>query len=113
MDLSFSLAERWSVAGAPAGIGGSAEFRTDVFDAATIETMLERLRRVLGLMVGDATWRLSSVDVLDEVEQARLDGFGNRVVLDTPAAAVSVPEVFAGWCVAFRRRWRSRSGRCR
>ena len=31
-DLTFSLAERWSEAGEPAGIGGGVEFRTDVFD---------------------------------------------------------------------------------
>ena len=36
-DLAFSLAERWTEAGVPAGIGGSVEFRTDVFDAASIE----------------------------------------------------------------------------
>ncbi|NOQ62856.1 condensation domain-containing protein, partial [Mycolicibacterium fortuitum] len=31
MDLTFSLSERWDDAGEPAGIGGSVEFRTDVF----------------------------------------------------------------------------------
>ena len=36
MDLAFSLAERWTEAGEPAGIGGAVEFRTDVFDAASI-----------------------------------------------------------------------------
>ena len=46
-DLSFSLAERWSEAGEPAGIGGAVEFRTDVFDAASIEALIERLQRVL------------------------------------------------------------------
>ena len=39
MDLAFSLAERWTVAGEPAGIGGTVEFRTDVFDAASIEVL--------------------------------------------------------------------------
>ena len=47
MDLVFSLAERWSEAGAPAGIGGTVEFRTDVFDAASIEALIERFRRVV------------------------------------------------------------------
>ena len=47
MDLSFSLAERWTEAGEPAGIGGAVEFRTDVFDAASIEALIERLQRVL------------------------------------------------------------------
>ena len=37
MDLTFTLAERCSEAGEPAGIGGTVEFRTDVFDAASIQ----------------------------------------------------------------------------
>ena len=41
MDLTFSLSERWTEAGEPAGIGGAVEFRTDVFDAATIEALIE------------------------------------------------------------------------
>ncbi|PEG56629.1 condensation domain-containing protein, partial [Mycolicibacterium boenickei] len=53
MDLVFSLAERFGEAGAPAGIGGVVEFRTDVFDAATIETLIERLQRVLVAMTAD------------------------------------------------------------
>ena len=48
MDLLFSLAERWTEAGEPAGIGGAVEFRTDVFDAASIETLIERLRAGVG-----------------------------------------------------------------
>ncbi len=36
MDLVFSLAERWTEVGEPAGIGGTVEFRTDVFDADSI-----------------------------------------------------------------------------
>ena len=65
MDLTFSLAERWSEAGEPAGIGGAVEFRTDVFDAASIEALIERLRRVLVAMTADPTRRLSSMDLLD------------------------------------------------
>ena len=74
MDLSFSLAERWTEAGEPAGISGTVEFRTDVFDAASIETLIERLRAGVG---GDdrrpERGRLSSMDVLDAGEHARLD----------------------------------------
>ena len=47
MDLVLSLAERWTEAGDPAGISGSVEFRTDVFDAGSIEALIERLRWVL------------------------------------------------------------------
>jgi hypothetical protein len=55
MDLVFSLAERWSQAGEPAGIGGTVEFRTDVFDAASIEALIERFRRVLAAITADPT----------------------------------------------------------
>ena len=94
-DLSFSLAERWSEAGEPAGIGGAVEFRTDVFDAASIEALIERLQRVLVAMTADPGRRLSSVDVLDEGEHARLDEIGNRAVLTESPAGVSVPVLFA------------------
>ncbi len=96
MDLTFSLAERWSEAGQPAGIGGTVEFRTDVFDAASIQVLTGRLQRVVMAMTADPARLLSSVDVLDEVEHARLDGWGNRAVLTAPGSApVSVPVLFA------------------
>jgi amino acid adenylation domain-containing protein/non-ribosomal peptide synthase protein (TIGR01720 family) len=96
MDLVFSLRERWSEAGEPAGIGGAVEFRTDVFDAASIEALVERLQRVLVALTADPGRRLSSVDLLDDSEHARLDEIGNRAVLTEPAAsAVSIPALFA------------------
>ena len=95
-DLLFMLAERWTQAGEHAGIGGSVEFRTDVFDAASIEALIERLQRVLVAMTADPAGSLSSVDVLDEDEYARLQGWGNRAVLSGSAPTpVSIPVVFA------------------
>ena len=90
MDLTFSLAERWTEAGEPAGIGGTVEFRTDVFDADSIEALIERLQRVLVAMTADPTRPLSSVDVLDAGEHARLDEIGNRAVLTQPATDAGV-----------------------
>ena len=47
-------------------------------------------------MTADPTRRLSSMDLLDEAELARLDGWGNRAVLTQPApTSVSVPVLFA------------------
>ena len=47
-------------------------------------------------MTADPARRLSSMDLLDEGEHARLDGWGNRAVLTQPAtAAVSIPVLFA------------------
>ena len=61
--------------GSPAGprTGLRVEFDTDVFDAASIEALIGRLKRVLVAMTADPTRRLSSVDVLDAGEHARLD----------------------------------------
>ena len=47
MDLTFSLAERWTQTGEPAGISGMVEYRTDVFNAESIHTLITRCKRVL------------------------------------------------------------------
>ena len=96
MDLAFSLAERFTEAGEPAGIGGTVEFRTDVFDAASIEVLIGRLARVLVALTANPGRQLSSVDVLGAGERARLDELGNRAALTEPSSApVSVPVLFA------------------
>ncbi|KUH92327.1 hypothetical protein AU186_07860 [Mycobacterium sp. GA-1999] len=96
MDLTFSLAERWNAAGEPAGISGAVEFRTDVFDAATIEALCERLHRVVAALIDEPTRRLSSIDVLEAAELNRLDVWGNRAALTAPASsAMSIPALFA------------------
>ena len=71
------------------------EFRTDVFDAASIEALIERFERVLVAMTADPRRRLSSVDLLDAGEHAGLDEWGNRAVLTEPVSGVSVPVLFA------------------
>ncbi|OBK66026.1 hypothetical protein A5653_20030 [Mycobacterium colombiense] len=95
MDLTITLGERWNQAGEPAGIGGAVEFRTDVFDAASIEALIARLQRLLMAVTADPTLRLSSVDLLDAGEHARLDEIGNRAVLARPVTGVSIPALFA------------------
>nr|WP_245008737.1 non-ribosomal peptide synthetase [Mycolicibacterium farcinogenes] len=94
MDLVFFLREHWTPSGAPAGIWGTVEFRTDVFDASSIEIMVERLRRVLVAMTADPARTVSSVDVVDGAESARLDVFGCREVLTRPVVGASIPELF-------------------
>nr|WP_304441401.1 non-ribosomal peptide synthetase [Mycobacterium sp. 852014-52450_SCH5900713] len=96
MDLVFSLAERWTEDGQPAGIGGAVEFRTDVYNTTRIEGMIEQLHHVLVAMTTDPARRLSSIDVLDANEHARLEVIGNRAVLSRPASpGTSIPELFA------------------
>ena len=58
--------------------------------------LAERLERVLAAMTADPGRSLSSLDLLDAGEHARLDAWGNRAVLTQPMAApVSVPVLFA------------------
>src|ERR1700741_1642319 len=69
------------------------QYRTDVFDVAGVEALMERFMRLLVAMTADPTQRLSSMGLLDEPEQARLDGWSNRAVLTQPAiTALAAPE---------------------
>ncbi|WP_256715327.1 amino acid adenylation domain-containing protein, partial [Mycobacterium colombiense] len=58
--------------------------------------LAQRLERLLVAMTADPSRLLSSMDVLDAGEPARLDGWGNRAVLTQPASTpVSIPALFA------------------
>ncbi|WP_156655938.1 AMP-binding protein, partial [Mycobacterium sp. 852002-51971_SCH5477799-a] len=72
------------------------EFRTDVFDAASIEVLIARLQRVLMALTAEPAQHLSAIEVLDAAECAELDVFGNRAVLGRAGTGVSIPAVFAG-----------------
>ena len=77
-------------------LGLRVEFDATAFDAATIETLVERFQRVLAFMTADPTQRLSSVELLDAGEQARVDNLANRATLTRPPSMVkSIPELFA------------------
>ncbi|ORA09953.1 non-ribosomal peptide synthetase, partial [Mycobacterium asiaticum DSM 44297] len=96
MDLAFSLAERFRDGGELDGIGGTVEFRTDVFDPASVEALVRRLATVLDAVTAYPNRRLSSVDILDAGERARLDRWENRAVLTQPAPpAISIPAAWA------------------
>ncbi|MBY0289722.1 MAG: amino acid adenylation domain-containing protein, partial [Mycobacteriaceae bacterium] len=82
-------------AGPGTELGLRVEYDTDVFDAAGIQALIERLRRILVAMTADPTQRLASIDVLDEADHTHLDEIGNRAVLARPATEVSIPALFA------------------
>ena len=67
-----------------------------LFSNCDVSDLAGRLHRVLVAMTADPARRLSSVDLLDEAEHARLDEIGNRAVLSAGASsAVSVSVLFA------------------
>ena len=77
-------------------LGLRVEFDSNVFDAASIQTLVQRLQRLLVCMTSDPERRISSIDVLDAGEHAGLDEWANRAVLTQPVSApVSIPELFA------------------
>ncbi|WP_156431557.1 amino acid adenylation domain-containing protein, partial [Mycobacterium sp. GA-1199] len=66
-----------------------------------VSDLAERLSRLLLVMTTDPERRLPSLDLLDEREQARVDGWSNRAVLTAPTAGlVSIPSVFAAQVAA-------------
>src|ERR1700757_2665438 len=66
------------------------------FSDCDVRDLVKRLERVLVAMTADPTRLLSSMDLVDETEHARLDRWGNRAVLAQPGPpAVSIPASFA------------------
>ncbi len=67
-DLALTLVETFDAEGRPAGITGSAEFATDVFEAESVRGMVDRFARVLDGVAADAGTRVSEVPVLSADE---------------------------------------------
>ncbi|WP_244187505.1 condensation domain-containing protein, partial [Mycobacterium gastri] len=62
-DLLLSLTENFTDTGLPAGISGVVEFRTDVYDAATIHTWIDRLEKLLSATMVEPHRQLTSIDL--------------------------------------------------
>ncbi|MEU5583443.1 non-ribosomal peptide synthetase, partial [Streptomyces huasconensis] len=72
LDLLFNLRERRGADGSPEGIEGIAQYNADLFDHATVEALMERLRRLLRAAVARPGRPLSGLDLLDPDERTRL-----------------------------------------
>ncbi|WP_051473471.1 non-ribosomal peptide synthetase [Saccharomonospora piscinae] len=70
-DLSFSFVPHHDEHVAP-GFDGAVEYRTDLFDEATVAALIERLLRLLDTVTGLPGTRLPDLDVLSERERAAL-----------------------------------------
>ena len=71
-DLSFDWTEHRGNNGRAAGLFGRLEYASDLFDAATIERLAERLQRVLDAVAADPRLRLSELPVLSDAERTTL-----------------------------------------
>ncbi|MEU2396298.1 amino acid adenylation domain-containing protein, partial [Streptomyces sp. NPDC007369] len=92
LDLIFTMSERHAQDGSPEGIDGSVEYASDLYDPATVETMIERWVRLLRAAVADPQRRLSRYGLLTAEEHGELTALGTG-----PAAQAfteSLPELF-------------------
>ncbi|GAA2069380.1 hypothetical protein GCM10009801_18910 [Streptomyces albiaxialis] len=71
-DLTFSLTERHSADGEPAGIDGPLIYAAGLFDPATADTLVQRLHQLLGAVLTDPDVPLADLDVLTPAEHRRL-----------------------------------------
>ena len=92
-DLSVSLEEQRGADGAPAGIAGSLEYATDLFEHGTVEALAARLVRLLAAAVADADQPIGSIDILSPAERRTILYDWNDTARAIPSA--SLPELFA------------------
>ncbi|MCW6010550.1 amino acid adenylation domain-containing protein, partial [Micromonospora sp. CPCC 205371] len=86
LDLSFSLGE------GDGGVAGSVEYRTDLFDRSTVESLAGRLERLLAAAVEDPGRRVGDIDLLSDAERANVLGPWAGSAAD---AGGTLPDVFA------------------
>ncbi|WP_310786038.1 AMP-binding protein [Mycobacterium sp. Z3061] len=96
MDLVLSVSETVDQHGAPT-LTGTVEYRTDVYDPATINTLLTRWQHTLHTFTTHPDTPLHTLDLLTPLEHTHLHTWGNHRTLHTPPPAppVSIPQVFA------------------
>ncbi|MFE1313089.1 amino acid adenylation domain-containing protein, partial [Streptomyces sp. NPDC058755] len=91
-DLEVDCWETFDEAGRPAGLRGSLTVAADLFEAASVGPLAERLVRVLEQLVADPSAPVSAVEVLDAAERERVLGQWGGTTAQEPSAFL--PELF-------------------
>ncbi|MFC8228911.1 amino acid adenylation domain-containing protein [Streptomyces sp. NPDC057287] len=94
-DLSFTFTETYDESGAPTGMRAAVDYATELFDAATVRALADRLVLLLDAVTADPGRPLRSYDVLTAGERTLLAARGTGPVEDLPAA--TVPALFEAW----------------
>ena len=73
-DLSLTLAET------PAGLSGSLEYATDLFDQSTIERLAVHFQTLLSAMASGDEQRVSALPLMDTAQRAQLAAFNDTAI---------------------------------
>ncbi|MBV9141206.1 MAG: amino acid adenylation domain-containing protein, partial [Pseudonocardiales bacterium] len=91
-DLTINLLEHHHPDGTPAGIEGTIEYASDLFDATTIDTLFERWTRLLHTAAADPDQPIGRIDVLTTEERHQILETWNDTTAPIPQACL--PELF-------------------
>jgi nonribosomal peptide synthetase DhbF len=91
-DLLFNLNERRGGEGVGEGIEGLIEFRTDLFEVSTVQSIGRRLVRMLEAVVAEPGRTIGRVDILEPPERRQLLEEWNAT--ESEVAAATLPELF-------------------
>ncbi|WP_335984565.1 AMP-binding protein, partial [Streptomyces sp. CA2R106] len=95
LDLTFGFAEEFGPDGAPAGLAGSVEYSTDLFDRPTVEALAARLTRLLAEVAAAPGRPIGAIELLSAEERREALPAGPE-----EAARASLPELFAAQVAA-------------
>ncbi|MEV6277042.1 amino acid adenylation domain-containing protein [Nocardia sp. NPDC051832] len=71
-DLHWMIGDTYDESGAPAGIGGLLTYASDIFDRGTVQVLVDRFVRLLGILAADPAAVLGDIDLLDPAERGGL-----------------------------------------
>ncbi|MFD3651967.1 amino acid adenylation domain-containing protein [Streptomyces sp. NPDC058620] len=94
-DLSFTFTETYDDSGALSGMRAAVDYATELFDAATVRALADRLVLLLGAVSADPDRPLRTYDVLTTAERTRLTAWGTGPVEELPES--TVPALFEQW----------------
>ncbi|MEV0848416.1 amino acid adenylation domain-containing protein [Streptomyces sp. NPDC049954] len=91
-DLSFTFTETYGADGTLSGLRATVDYATELFDAATVHGLAERLVLLLDAVSSDPGRPLHTYDVLTVAERDRLGAWGTGPDKDLPQS--TVPALF-------------------
>ncbi|MGW7416489.1 amino acid adenylation domain-containing protein, partial [Streptomyces sp. NPDC054863] len=91
-DLDIQLQEAFAPQGRPSGLTGVITYATDLFDHATVVTLVERLLRLLDAVATDTARPVTGIDLLSPAERSQVLVEWNDTAHEVPAS--TLPELF-------------------